>query len=773
MTPRTADAGARGARADGAYGGAARGERIGAPGAHGAGAGGASEAAGAAGPRPGTPGYATGSGPRQWTSGAAAPRGDAEPAAHHGGPEGGTRVPVPAARRSAVPPRDPAATVPRPNGPEERTPPRGVPTTEQRPGAGETPAWGARTPVYGTGAGTAGSRAAQDAAGAVTTVTGTGDARLRAPQQRTEEPSWTAGAAPADTSTALGTARIHPGPGPGTGTAEAPPAADGKRSRNRGIAAWARRLAGGRAGQQPRPEDDGGQGFVPAPREPAPEETSAALRERWPDPATVLLTALGPGPRLWERGPDHPDLLTVRLGTADRYVSGPHGGEGALLPAVPVTVGLRQAGSLGLAGPRVRLAGLARSVLAQLAVLHSPSVLEYVLIAADPLRAAAERQAEWAWLGWLPQLRPAHGQDCRLLVAYDREQAAARTAELVRRLDDGPLGPSWPTAAEEKVAALAEAHRGPRTVVVVDGDPGTPALRESLARLAARGGAAGIHLICLADAPSTTASSPVSAALETARAASPAFPYCGAVALVGGDVATVVQVIGSAPRGGAGRAGAGQHGRRGPRRGVGGVGGALRAGAGAAARGGLGRGRRPFGAGRGPAPHRAAAGRAGPGPGHPRLADGALGLGHGPGQPPGRPGRRRPGRGPARPAVGGPGRGRAASAGGGRPRQREDRAAALARRVARGRGPPGPALPRPGGRRGGRARRGPADVHGPAARLDVPGRRGPAADAGVRAGAGFGAQAARRAAGHAGLHRLARAALPAPAGRAGLTLLLR
>ncbi|MEV6399197.1 hypothetical protein AB0M39_31170, partial [Streptomyces sp. NPDC051907] len=31
-------------------------------------------------------------------------------------------------------------------------------------------------------------------------------------------------------------------------------------------------------------------------------------------------------------------------------------------------------------------------------------------------------RAEWAWLGWLPHLRPAHGQDCRLLLAYDRDQ---------------------------------------------------------------------------------------------------------------------------------------------------------------------------------------------------------------------------------------------------------------------------------------------------------------------------------------------------------------
>ncbi|MYY81914.1 hypothetical protein GT044_11700, partial [Streptomyces sp. SID335] len=74
-------------------------------------------------------------------------------------------------------------------------------------------------------------------------------------------------------------------------------------------------------------------------------------------------------------------------------------------------------GSLGLAGPRDRLTGLARAVVAQLAALHSPDTLEIVLVSTDRARVTAERTAEWAWLGWLPHLRPAHGQDCRLLLA--------------------------------------------------------------------------------------------------------------------------------------------------------------------------------------------------------------------------------------------------------------------------------------------------------------------------------------------------------------------
>ncbi|MFC7309812.1 FHA domain-containing protein [Streptomyces monticola] len=192
--------------------------------------------------------------------------------------------------------------------------------------------------------------------------------------------------------------------------------------RRGGLSAWARRLTGGR-GEQPPPAA-GPVAHAPAAEAPAPEA--------WPDPSTLLLTALGPGPRLWERDPAHPEALAVRLGTADR--TAPDGA--GLLPAVPVTVGLREAGALGLAGPRPRLAGLARAVLAQLAALHAPTDLEIVLLSTDRGRSTEERVEQWAWLGWLPHLRPGHGQDCRLLLAYDRDQAAARTGELLRRLEE-------------------------------------------------------------------------------------------------------------------------------------------------------------------------------------------------------------------------------------------------------------------------------------------------------------------------------------------------
>ncbi|QOV47596.1 FHA domain-containing protein [Streptomyces chromofuscus] len=277
----------------------------------------------------------------------------------------------------------------------------------------------------------------------------------------------------------------HPGPGPaapsgdgthggraGVGAADPTATQTGRRKgtplrgtdvppgvrRRGGLTAWARRLAGGRGGEQetaghgPYDDEPADAGAQPPVRADAPEA--------WPDPAALLLTALGPGPRLWEREPGHPEALTVRLGTADRVAPDGSG----LLPAVPVTADLREVGALGLAGPRPRLAGLARAVLAQLAALHSPDALEIVLISTDRARSLEERTAEWSWLGWLPHLRPAHGQDCRLLLAHDREQAAARTDELLRRLDDHLAERRRTTGQATAPAATADQHRAETTV---------------------------------------------------------------------------------------------------------------------------------------------------------------------------------------------------------------------------------------------------------------------------------------------------------------------
>ncbi|MGW2997573.1 cell division protein FtsK, partial [Streptomyces sp. NPDC001193] len=287
---------------------------------------------------------------------------------------------------------------------------------------------------------------------------------------------------------------------PGTGRATAEPGSSGgtwggaagvgQRSRKRGLGAWARKWVRG--------EDLDEAGGV--------DEAVAAAVPDADDPAALLLAALGPTRRLWSRGRGR---LDVGLGAGSR-------------------VALQDAGALGIAGPRARLTGVARSVVAQLAALHGPAELEIVLLAADRARGLPERRADWGWLGWLPHVRPAHGQDCRLLLAYDRDQAAARTAELTRRLDESPLG---------------QAHQGPYTLLVVDGDPGAAALRDITARLAPHGPAAGIHLLALAETPAATPASPLTETYEAACASSPAFRTCGAAAVLCGDVATTVRTF--------------------------------------------------------------------------------------------------------------------------------------------------------------------------------------------------------------------------------------
>lgn len=366
------------------------------------------------------------------------------------------------------------------------------------------------------------ARTAAPAPGPTTTGTGSGNI---------------ATASPAAPPPAQGRAEAAPGTParrdtPQRGLPEQPPAdapSQGRRGGGRAteagsrmadaIGSWARRLTIGRGAPGAEGSAAGGTGYDQA--------DAAALRERWPDPAAVLLTALGPGPRLWERGPGHPDLLTVRLGTADLTAEDGF----RTLPAVPFTVDLRDPHThvLGLAGPRPRLSGLARTVIAQLCALHPPGVLEVVLISADRSRPAEQRAEEWGWLYWLPHLRPAHGQDCRLLTASDREQAEARVAELVRRIEQGPLGPSWATATPEMVAEAAARREGPYTLLVVDGDPGSAYLREAADRIAAAGPSVGVHLLCLAESPERLAA------------------RCGAVAVLEGDVATTLRMAPHGP----------------------------------------------------------------------------------------------------------------------------------------------------------------------------------------------------------------------------------
>lgn len=196
-----------------------------------------------------------------------------------------------------------------------------------------------------------------------------------------------------------------------------------------------------------------------------------------PDPAETARTAAGPGLRLWERRRGDDDVLHLRVGLADRPAQVEADGDvpaGATTASdVPVVVPLRSAGVLGVAGPPERARALARWLVVQAAVWHSPRDLRVVVLT-EPGAAPA-----WEWARWLPHTRADDRADCLALFGVGAAQSAARVAEL---------------------AGLVDAHRGqpdrPRVLVVVDG---ARALRgvPGLTQLLTAGPAAGVHAVAV------------------------------------------------------------------------------------------------------------------------------------------------------------------------------------------------------------------------------------------------------------------------------------
>jgi S-DNA-T family DNA segregation ATPase FtsK/SpoIIIE len=136
-----------------------------------------------------------------------------------------------------------------------------------------------------------------------------------------------------------------------------------------------------------------------------------------PDAAVLIERLQELAPSLWERRPDDRDFLHLRLGVADlqaesRATIG-RGGDQALreaaeatlaqrstVTAVPMVVSGPSSGVIGLAGPSGAVDGLARWLIVQCSILHSPADL--VMLAA----LSEERLRGWSWLKWLPHLRP-------------------------------------------------------------------------------------------------------------------------------------------------------------------------------------------------------------------------------------------------------------------------------------------------------------------------------------------------------------------------------
>ncbi|WP_245666343.1 FtsK/SpoIIIE domain-containing protein [Actinomadura latina] len=221
----------------------------------------------------------------------------------------------------------------------------------------------------------------------------------------------------------------------------------------------------------------------------------AERRALHPDPAEVLLTATGPRRRLWERRRDDADVLHLRVGLADLPARIELTGEPGDVPIpaarqVPVALPLGELGVIGLTGPRHASRGLARWLVAQAAVLHSPRDLAIVVLSAEQ-RAGTE----WNWVRWLPHCAPREGEDCVALVGTDPESAAHRVTELAIRLTERRR------AAQSESPFFGQAG-GPSVpyniLIVLDG---ARALRRipGMPMLLSRGAEYGLYAICVDD----------------------------------------------------------------------------------------------------------------------------------------------------------------------------------------------------------------------------------------------------------------------------------
>ena len=163
------------------------------------------------------------------------------------------------------------------------------------------------------------------------------------------------------------------------------------------------------------------------------------VRDAAPGAAELEQRAADIAPSLWLRRPEDDDFLTIRYGWGDRPwkldLRYQPGGSARLraqveerlaamkvLPSVPLTVSLRDAPVIGLAGDAPAVEDAVRWWVAQLCVLHSPEDLR--LVVASP----SDDEGPAAWLRWLPHAVEMQGvplDDLLATLANSIEAAAA------------------------------------------------------------------------------------------------------------------------------------------------------------------------------------------------------------------------------------------------------------------------------------------------------------------------------------------------------------
>lgn len=230
-----------------------------------------------------------------------------------------------------------------------------------------------------------------------------------------------------------------------------------------------------------------------------------SLEVMYPSTADCLRAAFHLNPVLWSRRPENPEFLQVRVatGTIPSYTKvdlpRPNGipgfveearsvaGASQWLSHAPVAVDLRSVGGVGVCGPRPEVDDIARALVTQVAVLHSPAELVMVCLTSTGGRA------RWAWLDWMPHTASPHSPLRGESLSSDAGTGRlllARLEELVEaRLDQAPRqSPRGPIEKDER----PEIPLLPAVLVIAD-DPSVD--RARLVRIAERGPDVGVFVL--------------------------------------------------------------------------------------------------------------------------------------------------------------------------------------------------------------------------------------------------------------------------------------
>ena len=217
----------------------------------------------------------------------------------------------------------------------------------------------------------------------------------------------------------------------------------------------------------------------------AAREDAALRRQEQPDLAELSAVVCSRGTRLWERRPDDPDHLLVRIGSASQTArvdcTGRAPDPAPLIDDVPALLDLAASGVVGIAGPPEHAMSLAGAVLSQVATWHSP---RHVTV--HVLTGSAERVQAWEWLAHLPHVCEPDGTAPR--IAGGETDVSHHVAALQAL--------AWSRCGTGDSVRATGVHRRPDVVVLVDGASTLRSIR-GMAELLGIARQAGLVFVCV------------------------------------------------------------------------------------------------------------------------------------------------------------------------------------------------------------------------------------------------------------------------------------